>query len=363
MAHRSGWMFLGASALTGLLAVWSTLAGCRSDDTSGSSQNAGGSGGSGTGTTVGSTTSSTSASSTTASSSSGGGEKVVTIKDVTTGVVGPKTHVKLAGVVAMSQKFFVSKGSTSGSCLWGVFVSAPGLTETGPNTGTLVLSYGTKAAIPDGGSTAACPRLGIDPIGDNIPDDIKPGDVVDAVGDTDYFLLTQCATQPNGSKVNEFQVAQAVVTKTGMTAPLPAPHVLTADEITKLVSQNDKAFYDQWGGVKVRLQNVTSVPQMVTDADAGMVASIVDKFGHMVLAGSNLQVGDKIYFQSSTADPKIYCHKAPVYPPTTTFTSVDGILYLDFCTWSVQPNDKCADIAPPSADAADCNNSPTACAK
>jgi hypothetical protein len=106
----------------------------------------------------------------------------------------------------------------------------------------------------------------------------------------------------------------------------------------------------------VRIENVTSVPQI----DGTGAESIVDKFGHMVMMGSNLQVGDKLYFRSYDTN---FCYKAPAYPTATqVFTSVDGIVYIDFCTWSMVPNDKCADLAPPSPLATDCNNDAMACA-
>jgi hypothetical protein len=351
MAHRSGWMFLGASALTGLLAVWSTMAGCRSDETSGSSG--------------GGSSSSSTVSSSSSASSSGSGVTLPPsiIRDITTGKVGLGVVVKATGVVAMSQTFFVSKGSTSGSCLWGVFVSDPNLAETGKNTGILVLSYGTNAATPgDGGGAARCPLLGLEPSGSKIPDDLKPGDVLDVEGKADAFVLGSCGGKPNETKIKQFQISQASsVTKTG-TAPLPKPHLLTVDQMKQIASQTDKAFYDEWGGVKVRIENVTSVPQSVSDGDAGTVPSIVDGFGNMLMADTNLQVGDKLYFRKEQ-EGNNFCYSAPVYEPTSTFTSIEGIIYLNFCTWGVVPNDKCADIAPPSPNAADCNGSVMACVK
>lgn len=355
MAHRSGWMFLGASVLTGLLTVWSSLAGCRSDTVSGPSAGGGGSSSVSTG------SSSNSSSSNAASSSSGVASPSI-IRDITTGKIGPGIMVKATGVVATSQTFFVSKGG-SGSCLWGVFVSEPGLAETAPNTGILVLAYGTNAATPgDGGGAARCPLLGLEPTGSKIPDDLKPGDVLDVEGKSDAFVLGSCGAKPNETKLKQFQISQSTsVTKTG-TAPVPKAHLITVDQMKQIASQTDKAFYDQWGGVKVRIENVTSTPQTVNDADAGMVPSVVDGFGNMLMANTNLQVGDKLYFRKEQKDAN-FCYSAPVYDPTSTFTSIEGIVYLNFCTWGVVPNDKCADIAPPSPSATDCNGSATACVK
>lgn len=380
MMHRSGFLVWGAGALTGVLTVWTSLMGCQGDapgTTSSSSQSSQGTGGAGTGGATGSagetggggtdtgTGMSTSTGQPTGGSTSSGGSMgtAVTIKDVTTGVVGPGVKVKLTGVVAMSQKFLVSKGS-SGSCLWGVFVSDPGLKETAPNTGSMVLSYGTNASVPQGGTTAFCPKLGIDPIGDKIPDDTKPGDVLDVSGETAYFLLSQCATQMGGSTVAQYQIAKSTVTKTG-TAPVPAAHVMTAAELDQLASPSDKDFHNKWGGVKVKITDVAYTPQMVKDPKTGnMVPSVIDGFGNIVTQAGGLKVGDHLYYRGYSKD-KNFCYNGPSYsaPFPEKFTSIEGFSYLDFCSWSIQPNDKCADIAPASTDPKDCNGSATACAK
>lgn len=372
MVRRNGWMFLGSSAFTGALLVWSSLAGCQPDETSSASTSTQSGNGGSSGTGVSSSASvSASASASSGAGGQGGGDSVkgATIKDITTGVVGPGIKVKLTGAVAMSQKFLISQGSTSGSCLWGIFVSAPDLTETAPNSGILVAAYGVNASIPPGGTKAFCPRLDTGVPGDAIPNDTRPGDVIDIVGETSYFRLPNCddkVKNPGASDVAQYQVSQvSSVTKTGTTTP-PTPHVMTDSELAQLASPSatDKAFHDQWGGVKVRLANVTSVPQNTGTAtdDAGTpTGTLTDKFGHIFVMGSNLQVGDKIYFRAYQKQD--FCFTAPVYPATTTFTSIDGFSYLDFCTWSLAPNDKCADIAPPSEDALDCNGNAKACTK
>ena len=77
----------------------------------------------GTGGTTGTTTTPT-------TGTGGSGPQVVTIQDITTNVVGPKVAVTVKGVVAMSHKFLVSQSKSTNSCLWGIFASAPGLSET-----------------------------------------------------------------------------------------------------------------------------------------------------------------------------------------------------------------------------------------
>lgn len=376
MVRNGKMMFLGMSAVTGMLAIWSSLAGCQPDTSSstGDTTGSGGEGGSGMTTTTGantggaSTTSTASSMTTTSSSSGGTGGSTAMgamISDISTNKIGPGVEVKLTGVVAMSQKFLVSKGGM-GSCLWGVFVSEPGLAETKPNSGILALSYGTNASIVGDGGTAFCPKLGTDPVGDAFPDDTKPGDVLDIVGETSYFLLSQCATQPGGSTVAQYQLSKVKpgnVVKTG-TAPVPAAHKLTGAELAQIGASGDKGFHDKWGGVKIEINNVVSEPQ-----DNAGVPSITNKFGQMLVhdaaivaptPADKIQVGDKLYFRAYLKSN--FCHAGPVYPlPVTTFTGIEGFNYLDFCTWSVQPNNKCSDLSPPSPDVKDCNSKSDGC--
>lgn len=303
---------------------------------------------------AGGSTSATTASAGGATSSSttgaGGGAPCegveATIADVTTGVVGPGVKVAVKAV-AMSQKFLVSKGSSSGSCLWGMFVSAPDITETAPNTGMLVLDYGFNATVEPGGTDAYCPRLGIDEIGDDIPDDVAPGDVLEIIGETAKFLLDNCATETNGSTVGQFQLAKSCKVERTGTAPVPTAHLLSATELEDLADPGKDAFKDQWGGVKVRVENVTAVP--------GANGGAVGDYGVITLNEGGLEVGDKIYYRGYLKTDN-FCHAAPIFDQTLAFNAIEGFGYLDYCTWRLTPNDKCADFDPSSED---CNGALT----
>jgi hypothetical protein len=334
------------SSLVALVLAAST--GCRnggSDDSSGGSGGSGGSTSKGTGTATG----------------GAGGQAAMcdgeahTVQEVTTGTVGKGTHVTLSGVVVMSRKFLAS---SSTHCLWGVFVSAPGLTETGPNTGVMVLAYGTDPVVPSGGTKAYCPKLGMEPTGDSIPDDIKPGDVIELTGTTDYFPTMPKCDPAMGNPLNMVPMRQisatCKVTKTG-TAPLPKIHVLTASEIASVSSTTDTAFHDQWGGVKVAVENSGVVPTMDSPP------AVIDSHGNYVLTSGNISVGDKLFYKAW--DTSTVCSAGPTYVDTkTVFTHVEGFHYLNFCTWSIQPNDKCADVVPPSPDCLPKNGPPiTSC--
>ena len=359
MVRRDVLLFLGTGGLTVSLFIGSSMSGCRSSETAGS----GGSGASAattTGTQATTTTSSTGGTGTgPGGSGTGGTPQTATIQDITTGTIGVKIKVLLQGVVAMSPKFLVSKSSTTGSCLWGVFVSTAGLTETAPNTGTLALSYGTPASISDGGTTAYCPvpgPNGTGPAGDAFPDDVALGDVLDIEGTTDKYIPKTCATTAGASSVPEFQLSNVTkVTRTSTSAALPKPHVLTAADITSLAGQTDETYYDPWGGVKVELQNVTSVLQGAGDAGADAGGTLTDMYGNIYVASgaSTVQVGDKIYYQGLLKSLGEVCHAGLNYAdPAITFTTIDGFVYLDYCNWALEPENRCVDMQPPSDDCA-----------
>ncbi len=318
-------------ALTFAVSAFTTA--CRDD--------ADGAGGSGNGSSGGEN----SGAGDTGGSGGGGGEVAgcegpeATIQEITTGQFGPGSKVSVNGVVAMSHKFLVSKSSTTDNCLWGVFVSAPGLTETAENTGMLILSYGFKASIPEGGDQSYCPRLGQDPAGDQIPDNTQPGDVLDLVGTVSRFPDDPMCTSPNPpNQVGMLQLGSVCKAELVGTATPPAPVVLSGADIDGLSSTTDQAFHDKWGGVKVRLENVGVEPSG---------GAVVGMYGVITLS-NGVEVGDKIYYRGYSNN---VCHEGPVFSDTSVmFDYVDGFHYLAFCSWGIQSNDKCADFSPQSED-------------
>ena len=358
---RNGKMkFLGMSVATGMLAVWSSLAGCQGSTSSstGDTSNSGGAGGSG-GTTVttgdmggsvsvsstssmtaSSTMSATTGSSMSSTSSGGPMGQAATVVEITTGKIGPGVAVQLTGVVAMSRKFLVSQSKSTGSCLWGVFISDK-VAETAPSTGTIALSYGTNASIPPGSTDAVCPTGT-----DAFPNDTKLGDVLTVVGQSDAYIPKTCGQNAGESNVAEYQVSKVTsATRTGTTTA-PTPHTLTEAEAVKLADQTDKAFHDLWGGVKVRVANVS--PVLFPPSGSGSSPTVVGPYGIIKLATGNVEVVDKIYYAKASSN---VCQQAPKFTdPTIKFASVDGFSYLNYCTWSLAPNDKCADFSPKSED-------------
>jgi hypothetical protein len=272
------------------------------------------------------------------------------------GAIGNKTAVHLKGVVAMSQKFLVTK-SSAGRCLWGVFVSAPDVVggTTKAYSGVMVVARGTDAVLNPQDQKTYCPKLGVagETPGDPIPDDVKPGDVLNVIGLTDYFLLNNCANEPNGSTVAQRQVSNScLVEKTGKTVTPPEAHVFTdAADLAKLASPTDKAFHDMWGGVKVRVEGqLAAVTQTVSGKP-----SVITSFGEVILQGSNLAIGDKIYYRGYLKASNA-CFDGPKFTVPMNgsymFEGIEGFAYLNYCTWGLQANNKCTDYSPASEDCA-----------
>jgi hypothetical protein len=281
--------------------------------------------------------------------------KLVTIPEITNSNdpnhVGSAVAVTVQGAVVMSKKFLVSKSKSTGSCLWGVFLSAPGITETAAYSGILALGYGTPASVADGGTTAYCPvyQAGM-PAGDAFPDDIAPGDIVDVTGETDAYIYAGCTAPDAGvgySSVPSIQLNKVTaVTRHTEKATPPTAHALSASDVSALAAGSDPDWLNQWGSVRVTLDNVTA------ESQGGL---LTDNYGHMLLqAGQNgIQVGDSIYYVGYLKSTDA-CSSGPTFPtpPPINFTSITGFVYLDYCNWGLEPSNKCHDLVPPSADCA-----------
>src|SRR5262249_43949618 len=124
--------------------------------------------------------------------------------------------------------------------------------ETKAYSGIIVISYGTDAVTGPNGGDPQCPKLGEEPVGGFIPDDVKPGDVLDLAGKTAYYLPSGakgCGTKEGDSSVPTYQILanqkDCPAVKTG-TAPVPKAHTLSAADVAKLSSSTDKDTHDMW---------------------------------------------------------------------------------------------------------------------
>ncbi len=354
---------LGILAVMGAAAV----AACRSDNGSSGTGGTGGSGatgGSGTGGTAGSGTGgaggatggsggATGGSGGTAGATGGSGGtaggtggsagdasactgQAATIVDVNNGTVGKGIDVELTDVVATSQKFLVSNSNTTHSCLWGAFVSDQVATAA-EYTGVLIISYGAPNVSNDAGGYAPC-QSGTD----GIPDDIKPGDKLHIYAKTDAY--TPGGANGCSGDVPEVQlrVFQSCPVENKGSAAVPAPKVLDTTTADTIAAGTDAATINKWAGILVSLQGVTGAA-----ADGG---GVVGQYGAIKFTETNLEAHDKLYYYDLSGGGPKGSGKGWVYANATSFSNMTGIIYHDYCTWSLNPRDKCNDVTPPSDD-------------
>lgn len=328
-----------------------------------------GSGGNGGGSTTSSSDSSSgTGGSSSSSSSTGGGTTctgdVHTIKEITDGTIGPDSKVTLEGVVAMSNKFLVYGSKTS--CLWGIFVSAPGLTTTGPNTGVLIESYGSNPT-DNGAGQMVCPATPAD-AGDKLPN-AKPGDVLTVTGKTSAYKPSTCGTgkestcsaggtQPydptTETASRQIQLAQVCAGEVTGSAAMPTPAVFTAAEIAEMKKIDNQAFFNQWGGVKVRINQPTAKTQTIDNIyqPEGCRNKVVNpatvvNYGTMLL-DSGIYVNNFTFYIKGSQNA---CESGPWVTDNAkdlVMERVDGFLSLDYCTWKLYAASPCDDYDPAS---------------
>jgi len=250
------------------------------------------------------------------------------VNQLTSSSVAPAGEVHLSELIATSQKFLVFR-SSAGSCLWGVFVSED-VSVAAPGTGLLIVSYGDAAGDASAG---ACPTGT-----DAIPDDVRSGDVLEAHGKTSSFVSSSCS-RPIAPQFQLRASKACPLLRSGHRAP-PAPAELDFSTADRIATASEPNLLQAWGNLLVRLQAVSGRP-----ADAG---SIVGRFGVVRLNETLLEVHDELYWNDLSAGGPGAFGKQPVFGAGTSFSRIDGILHLDFCSWSLNPRNKCSDFEPKS---------------
>ena len=243
----------------------------------------------------------------------GGGEctgvgQWASVQDIAMGVASTGTQVWIEDAVAESPIVLTYK-SGGGNCLWAVFVRDPS-----QDYATMVISYGDPAPKVDGG-TGDCPKTGT-----LFPDNLAPGDRLSITGTIAPYAPSTCSPMPT----KQVQVEACAVSRTSSGTP-PTPVTVTPSAIV-----NGDAKYQS---LLVKIENV--------DAETWPDGGAIGPYGVIKLAGSGLEVHDKFYYTEDGA---------PAYPEGQHFTSITGIVHLDYCTWALQPLDKCTDIVPKSTD-------------
>lgn len=197
--------------------------------------------------------------------------------------------------------------SGGGNCLWAVFVRDPSQPYA-----TMVISYGDPAPAADGGF-GDCPATGT-----IFPDNVAPGDKLVITGDVSPYAPSGCTA------TKQVQVNACSVTRTSTGSAPTAVTVQPADIVSGAA---------QYQGLLVKVENV--------DAEMWPDAGTIGPYGSIKLTGSGLEVHDKFYYREDGA---------PMFGDNQHFASITGIVHLDYCTWVLQPVDKCKDFSPKSTD-------------
>ncbi len=272
----------------------------------------------------------------------------VEVREIADGTVSTGTDVELESVVATSQKFLVAK-SSSGSCLWGMFVSADAASaaELG---GVMIASYGAPAAAAANAELEPCV-----PGADAIPDDVAIGDLLSIRGKTEIYRPTWCANASPLGQIRVRALPACPVKKLGSTTP-PAPVGIDLETANQLARGTDA----QVSGGRpsaglpdgASLQALASVVVRLTGVSGkrdGTSADIVGAYGTIRLNETELEVRDKISF-GSVGSVSGGTDKSPKFAFPTAFSRIDGLVFLEYCDWVLAPRDKCKDYDPPSAD-------------
>lgn len=255
----------------------------------------------------------------------GCGAEPVTLDEIHSGHVRSGIAVSVAKLVASSQKFLVSEAK-SGSCLWGAFAAAP--QRGGARSGLFLVSFGAPHA-----PGAACT-----PGSDGLPDDLKPGDALQVEGMLDEYAPAACdGTAP----AQQLRIDVACPARRGPSSTEPEAAVIDRALADRLAAGKDAQLLRDWSGALVRLAGV-SAQQDTDDGDA------VFPFGALRLEQTALEVHSRLYyFDLSEGGPRASA-KAPRYRYPTAFSSITGVVFLDYCSWVLAPRDRCADLSPAS---------------
>jgi len=164
--------------------------------------------------------------------------------------------------------------------------------------------------------------------------------VIDAYGSVSEFAPSSCAEL---APQLELVVHDGCSLQRGARGLTPPVKSIDSALAAALAPGDDRRLLRSWGGALVRLENVTAL----RDGDS---ADVVGPFGVIRLITPPLEVHDKIYyFDMSGAGPGA-SNKGPKFSFPTEFSAVTGLIYLDYCTWSLAPRNKCTDFDPPSED-------------
>jgi hypothetical protein len=257
--------------------------------------------------------------------------QAVTIAELASGSVRQGASVLLPELVASSQKFLLSVSKSTGACWWAAVAAAAGV--VGENSGVLLLSKSASAADTAGSGAPECP-----PDQDALPVDLAPGDQLAAYGNFEDYAPAACHGR---APMRELLIKPGcAVNRTGHGEP-PSAAVITPELADRLAQGSDTALLRAWSGARNVLAALD--PRAVDGSP-----SAVGPYGVMSFAQTKLALHSKIPYADLSGDGVGASGKALSFSYPVHFARARGVLFLDYCTWSLELCDPCADLSPQS---------------
>jgi len=258
--------------------------------------------------------------------------QAVTIAELASGSVRQGASVLLPALVASSQKFLLSVSKSNGACWWAAVAAAAG--TVGENSGVLLLSKSASTAGMAVSGASDCP-----PDQDALPADLAPGDQLAAFGTFEDYAPTACHGK---ARMRELLIkAGCAVNRTGHGEP-PSTAVITPELADRLAAGSDAALLRAWSGARIELAELDALP---VDGST----SVVGPYGVISFAQTKLALHSKIPYADLSGAGVGASGESLAFSYPAHFARASGVLFLDYCTWSLELRDPCTDLSPQSA--------------
>jgi len=257
--------------------------------------------------------------------------QAVTVAELASGSVRQGASVLLPALVASSQKFLLSVSKSTGACWWAAVAAAAGV--VGENSGVLLLSKSASAGATAVSGAPECP-----PDQDALPADLAPGDQLAAFGNFQDYQPAACHGR---APMRELLIkAGCAVNRTGRGEP-PAAARITPELADRLAQGSDTALLRAWSGARIEL---TELDALAVDGSTNAVGP----YGVMSFAQTKLALHSKIPYADLSGAGAGASGKSLSFSYPAHFARASGVLFLDYCTWSLELCEPCADLSPQS---------------
>jgi hypothetical protein len=257
--------------------------------------------------------------------------QAVTIAELASGSVRQGASVLLPALVASSQKFLLSVSKSTGACWWAAVAAQAGV--VGENSGVLLLSKSAGTAGAAGSGSAECP-----PDQDALPPDLAPGDRLSAFGTFEDYAPAACHGK---ARMRELLIKPGcAVNRMGHGEP-PSAAIITPELADRLAQGSNTALLRAWCGARIELAELDA---LAVDGST----SAVGPYGVMSFAQTKLSLHSKIPYAGLSAADAGAGGKSLSFGYPAHFARASGELFLDYCIWSLELCDPCADLTPQS---------------